>query len=287
MTERRRCPRLHGGTERGERLVSAEFKREIPSRAAELRLDLYGKIGRGHLRGSRGVTAFGERAFHSALEPLRSLPFKRDRRKDGQPVARKPRPHERVRVPRQKVCGNAVLQPPDAMIKMREVTGKRSFHVIPEPIGRFHTRIILRRAKDFKQSAKNSRAPRQSHFHGDFHHAVRPPLEQVVRAVEFGKRERMRDEWRGIDLPLRDEPHDLAALAAVHAARLEGEVLPVHIGERQHLRRVVQRRDDNDGVGARAPRMPTSPNLQFSSAAAIQKGNTANAVFPFWLPGLN
>ena len=60
----------------------------------------------------------------------------------------------------------------------------------------------------------------------------------------------MRDERRGVNPSFGNEAEDFGTVASVHPARLEGEVLAVHIGQRKHLRTVVERHDGDRGIGA-------------------------------------
>ena len=62
----------------------------------------------------------------------------------------------------------------------------------------------------------------------------------------------MRDQRGGIQLARGNVPQDGRAVAAVHAASLERQVFAVHVGQRQHLRLVVQRNDRDDRVRAGA-----------------------------------
>lgn len=52
--------------------------------------------------------------------------------------------------------------------------------------------------------------------------------------------------------PAAIQTQDFGAVAAIHAAGLKGQIFAIHIGQRQHLRSVVQRNDGDDCVGARA-----------------------------------
>ena len=51
----------------------------------------------------------------------------------------------------------------------------------------------------------------------------------------------VRDQWLGIELALGNELQRFLAVATVNAASLEGQILAVHIRQRQSLRLVVQR----------------------------------------------
>ena len=67
----------------------------------------------------------------------------------------------------------------------------------------------------------------------------------------------MGDERLGVQFPLRDETQRFLAVAAVHATGLEGEILAVHIRQRQDLGLVIQCHHRHDGVGSCAlPRQP-------------------------------
>ena len=50
----------------------------------------------------------------------------------------------------------------------------------------------------------------------------------------------MRDQQLGIELALGNELQRFFAITAVHATGLEGQILAVHIGQRQDLRLVVK-----------------------------------------------
>ena len=60
---------------------------------------------------------------------------------------------------------------------------------------------------------------------GDLEHAVAVMFKQIIRAVDLPQREGVGDQRRGVQPARRDQVQDLAAVAAVHAARLEGQVL--------------------------------------------------------------
>ena len=62
----------------------------------------------------------------------------------------------------------------------------------------------------------------------------------------------MRDKWLGIELALSNEFQRFLAIATVNAAGLEGQILAVHIGQRQSLCLIVKRHHRDDGIRARA-----------------------------------
>ena len=59
----------------------------------------------------------------------------------------------------------------------------------------------------------------------------------------------MGDEGGGVDLAAGYQTEYLGAVARVDASGLEGEVFPVHVGEREYLGLVVEGDDGYDGVG--------------------------------------
>ena len=62
-------------------------------------------------------------------------------------------------------------------------------------------------------------------------HPIQFPLEHPVRLLDILQLIPVRNQRRGVDLALFDEPQDLGAVAAVHAAGFEGEVFAVHVGQ--------------------------------------------------------
>lgn len=52
--------------------------------------------------------------------------------------------------------------------------------------------------------------------------------------------ETVRDERCGVYLTLLDELQDFLAITSIHTSRLEGEVLAVHLWQRQHLWLVIK-----------------------------------------------
>ena len=53
----------------------------------------------------------------------------------------------------------------------------------------------------------------------------------MVRLGDVGKFVAVRNQWRGVNLALLDEAQNLCTIAAVHAARFEGQILAVHLGQ--------------------------------------------------------
>ena len=85
---------------------------------------------------------------------------------------------------------------------------------------------------------------------GDFYYAVFLVFEDVVGFLNAAEGEAVGDEWGGVDFALLDEAKHFLAVATVNAARLEGEVLAIHVGQGEHLWLVVEGHDGDDGVGA-------------------------------------
>ena len=72
-------------------------------------------------------------------------------------------------------------------------------------------------------------------------HAVQFILEQVIRLGDVGEFVAVRNQGRGVNLARLDKAQNLRTIAAVHAARFEGQILAVHLGQWQRLRLVVER----------------------------------------------
>ena len=87
---------------------------------------------------------------------------------------------------------------------------------------------------------------------GDFHDAVPAVLKEVVGGLDVPQGERVGDEGRGVQMSRLNEGEDFAAFAAVHAAGFERQVFPIHLGQGQHLRTVVQGHHRHHGVGTGA-----------------------------------
>ena len=87
---------------------------------------------------------------------------------------------------------------------------------------------------------------------GHLNHAVQFILEQVVRLLNVGEFVAMSNQWRGVNLARLDEAQNLRAIAAVHAARLEGQILAVHIGQGQRLWLIIQRHNRHNRIRASA-----------------------------------
>ena len=85
-------------------------------------------------------------------------------------------------------------------------------HVAHSPFSIFNPQLLFRR--------------RNCHLHDP----VAALLKQIVRRFDLIQWENMRDERCGINLAFRNQPEDLGTVAAVYPARLEGEVLAVHVG---------------------------------------------------------
>ena len=63
----------------------------------------------------------------------------------------------------------------------------------------------------------------------------------------------MRDQRLGIELALGNKLQRFLAIATVNAAGLEGQVLAVHIRQRQGLRLVVKSHHRDDRIRTSAP----------------------------------
>ena len=87
---------------------------------------------------------------------------------------------------------------------------------------------------------------------GLFSVLCRAPFKQGIGRVDLAEGEDVRDQRGGVQLARGDQPQDLGAVAAIHAAGLEGQVFAVHLGQGQHLRPVIQRDDGHDRVRPRA-----------------------------------
>ena len=96
-------------------------------------------------------------------------------------------------------------------------------------------------------------------LHRHLNHAVQFILEQVVCLGDVGEFVTVRNQWRSVNLARLDEAQNLCTIAAVHAARFEGQVLAVHLGQRQHLRLIVERHNRHNRIRASAlPRQAKS-----------------------------
>ena len=60
----------------------------------------------------------------------------------------------------------------------------------------------------------------------------------------------MRNQWRGVNLARLNQAQNLLAIADVHVARLEGQILAVHLGQWQHLRLIVERHNRYNRIWA-------------------------------------
>ena len=59
----------------------------------------------------------------------------------------------------------------------------------------------------------------------------------------------MGDEGSGVQLPGGDQVQGLGTVAAIHPAGLEGEILAVHVGQREQLRPVVKGHHRHHRIG--------------------------------------
>ena len=66
-------------------------------------------------------------------------------------------------------------------------------------------------------------------------------LKQGVSRIDLLQGEDMRDERGSIDLAGGNQPQQRIAVTAIHTAGFEGQVFAVHIGQRKHLRGIIQR----------------------------------------------
>ena len=87
-------------------------------------------------------------------------------------------------------------------------------------------------------------------FDCDLYHAVPFVFKQVVGLLDPAQGVSVGDERFRIQLALCDEAQRFLTVAAIDTARLEGQVLAVHLRQRQGLRRVIQRDHRHDGVGS-------------------------------------
>ena len=78
--------------------------------------------------------------------------------------------------------------------------------------------------------------------------AIQLILEYSVGLVDVAECEVMGYEWRGVYPALFNQRQYLLAVASVHTAGLEGEVLSVHIRKRKNLRLVIESHYRDNGV---------------------------------------
>ena len=74
----------------------------------------------------------------------------------------------------------------------------------------------------------------------------------MVRLGNVGEFVAVCNQWCGVNLAHLDEAQNLRAIAAVHAARLEGQILAVHLGQGQNLRFIIQRHNRHNRIRASA-----------------------------------
>ena len=89
-------------------------------------------------------------------------------------------------------------------------------------------------------------------LHRHLYHPVQLILEQVIRLGDVGEFVAVRNQWRGVNLACLNQAQNLGAIAAVHAARFEGQILAVHLGQWQHLRLIVERHNRHNRIRASA-----------------------------------
>ena len=70
----------------------------------------------------------------------------------------------------------------------------------------------------------------------------------MVRLGDVGEFVAVRNQWCRVNLARLDKAQNLRAIAAVHATRFEGQILTVHLGQRQHLRLIVQRHNRHNCI---------------------------------------
>ena len=85
---------------------------------------------------------------------------------------------------------------------------------------------------------------------GHLNHPIQLVLEDVVGLLNLTQRETMRDERSSVNLSLLNQAKNFLAIASVDAACLEGEILAIHIGQRQKLWLVVKGHYGHDGIGS-------------------------------------
>ena len=91
-----------------------------------------------------------------------------------------------------------------------------------------------------------------STLHRDLNNSVAFIFKKLIRLVDLRQRIGVRDQRLGIELALGNELQRFLAVATVNAAGLEGQVLTLHIGQRQSLRLVVKRHNRDDCIRASA-----------------------------------
>ena len=89
-------------------------------------------------------------------------------------------------------------------------------------------------------------------LHCHLNHTIQFVLKQMVRPGDICEFVAMRNQWRGVNLARLDKAQNLRTIAAVHAARFEDQILAVHLGQRQHLRLIVQRHNRHNRIRASA-----------------------------------
>ena len=72
----------------------------------------------------------------------------------------------------------------------------------------------------------------------------------MVRLGDVGEFVAVSNQWRGVNLTRLDEAQNLRTIAAIYAARFEGQILAVHFGQRQHLRLIVERHNRHNRIWA-------------------------------------
>ena len=91
--------------------------------------------------------------------------------------------------------------------------------------------------------------------HHHLEHAILLGLEKPVGLHHVRQRIGVGDQRLRIQLPGRDQTQDLPTAAGVHAAGLEGQILAVHLGQRQALALFVHSSHHHDAAGpGRLPR---------------------------------
>ena len=89
-------------------------------------------------------------------------------------------------------------------------------------------------------------------FHRHLDNSIQSAFKHLIGLLDLRQLIRMRDQRCGIDLPLLDEPQDLGAIAAIHAAGLKGQIITIHIRQRKGLGTIIKGYHRDNGIGASA-----------------------------------
>ena len=75
---------------------------------------------------------------------------------------------------------------------------------------------------------------------GNLDDSLLPVLKHSVSLLDILQTIPVSNQRRRVDQPLFNQRENLGTVAAVHTAGLEGQVLAVHVRERQYLRTVIE-----------------------------------------------